>query len=360
MDSGSSDDQAERFARALASPDPDPGFESDLAIVAALRTLGPDTAPDDAARDRMRERILAKASPAVGPAVSSRRGRFAIALVAALALVLALGGMSLLLSRDALPGDALYGVKRTAEAASLGLTFGDESKALKHLEFANARVGEMETLTQRHSSPVDAPAGSYVAALTDFDTDAAEASRQLITLATRGEVRQLESLRAWVAQQGARLAALGPRLPGPAQERIATSRRLLDRIAERSTLLLGRADCYRITTGDSDDVGSLPSTDACHRDTANSVPNVPTATQPSPRPNVPTSAAVPPPPAPGETRPTVVATPPVQPSTPQVPLLPVPVPTLPTRPGVPGQPQLPIPTLELPPLLPGLPAIRIG
>lgn len=356
MDSGSSGDQAERFARALTSPDPDPDFESDLAIVAALRTLGPDTAPDDAARDRMRERILAKSSPAV----SSRRGRFAIALVAALALVLALGGMSLLLSRDALPGDALYGVKRTAEAASLGLTFGDESKALKHLEFANARVGEMETLAQRHPDPAEAPVGGYLTALTDFDADATQASRQLIALATRGEVQQLESLRAWVAQQSTRLAALGPRLPGPVQDRGATSRQLLDKIAERSTILLGRADCYQITTGSSDDIGALPATGLCHRETASSVPNVPVPTQQQPPRAKATTPETPPPAAPGGT---VVPTPPVTPATPQVPLLPVPVPSAPVRPtapAVPSQPQLPIPILELPPLLPGLPAIRIG
>ncbi|MBP2322317.1 hypothetical protein JOF56_002702 [Kibdelosporangium banguiense] len=356
MDSGSSGDQDERFARALSSADPDPDFETELAIVAALRTLGPGIAPDDLARERMRKRVLVKASPAV----SSRRGRFAVALVAALALVLALGGMSLLLSRDALPGDALYGVKRTAEAATLGLTFGDESKALKHLEFANARVGEMETLAQRHPDPADAPVGGYLTALTDFDADTTQASRQLIALATRGELQQLESLRAWVAQQTTRLAALGPRLPVSVQQRTTTSRQLLDKIAERSTLLLGRADCYQITTGGSDDIGAIPATGLCHRDTASSAPTVstgPTSTQQQPRVKTPET---PPPPAPEESKAPVVPTPPVEQTVPQVPLLPVPVPSAPVQPSAPSQPQLPIPILELPPLLPGLPAIRIG
>ena len=93
------------------------------------------------------------------------RARFAIAAVALLALVLSLTGMSLLLARDALPGDTLYGIKRTAEAASLGLTFGDEPKALKHLEFAASRVTEIETLAQRYANPADAPVGGYLTAL---------------------------------------------------------------------------------------------------------------------------------------------------------------------------------------------------
>lgn len=165
MDSGPRDDQAERFARALESDAVDAEFERELAIVAALQDL--DIGPDELARKRM----LAKATPVV----SSRRSRFLVALAAAVVLMFALAGMSLLLSRDALPGDTLYGIKRTAEAASLGLTFGDESKALKHLEFANARIGEMETLAQRYMDPADVPAGSYLTALTDFDTDAAQA-----------------------------------------------------------------------------------------------------------------------------------------------------------------------------------------
>ncbi|RSM74352.1 hypothetical protein DMH04_40120 [Kibdelosporangium aridum] len=345
MDSRPRDDQAERFARALESDAVDPEFATELAIVAALRNV--DLGPDEVARKRM----LAKATPAV----SSRRSRFLVAMAAAVVLVFALAGMSLLLSRDALPGDTLYGIKRTAEAASLGLTFGDESKALKHLEFANARIGEMETLAQRYADPADAPVGGYLTALTDFDTDAAQASRQLIASATRADLQQLNSLRQWTVQQNARLAALIPRLPAQAQSRSEISRQLLDKITERATTLLGRADCYQITTGSSDDVGALPATDECHRDTAASVaPGAPSApVQPVP-PRVQASYTTPPPVS-------TAPTPPVTAAPPAVPLVPAPVPT-PTVPvpSVPSQPQLPVPILEVPPLLPGLPAIRVG
>ncbi|CAM3637487.1 DUF5667 domain-containing protein [Kibdelosporangium persicum] len=349
MDSGPTGDQAERFARALDAGAAGPEFETELAIVAALRGL--DIGPDEAARARM----LAKATPAI----SSRRGRFLVAAAAAVVLVFALAGMSLLLSRDALPGDTLYGVKRTAEAASLGLTFGDESKALKHLEFANARVGELETLAQRHPDPADAPVGGYLTALTDFDADATQAARQLIALATRGDVRQLDSLRAWAGQQKSRLIAVHPQLPPQVQSRTETSRQLLDKIAGRAEVLLGRADCYQITTGSSDEVGALPATDACHRDTSNSVaPGAPSApVQPVP-PRIQASYPAPPP-VPAQPTP-----PPAVTSAPPVPLVPAPAPTpsipTPAVPTAPSQPRLPVPILEVPPLLPGLPAIRVG
>lgn len=352
MSSAADGDQAERFARALESSAVDPEFEAELAVVAALRNL--DVAPDEVARERMRQRVLAKASPAV----SSRRGRFAVALVAALALVFALAGMSLLLARDALPGDALYGVKRTAEAASLGLTFGDESKALKHLEFATARVAEIETLAQRHPDPLDAPVGGYLTALTDFDSDVSQASRQLIALATRGEVQQLDSLRAWAGQQGARLDALQSRLPNPARTRKDVSRQLLDKIVERSAALLARMDCYQITTGSSDEIGALPATDVCHRTTATDGTGMRSSSPPSRvRPVAPPQQTPTQPVQPGVTQ---QPTPPLPSSTPPLPLVPAPTPSVPGRPAAPSLPQLPVPILELPPLLPGLPAIRIG
>jgi hypothetical protein len=292
-------------------------------------------------------------------ALSGARARFAVASVAVLALIGCLAGMSLLLARDALPGDALYGIKRTAEAASLGMTFGDESKALKHLEFAAARVGEIETLARRYPDPDDAPVGGYLTALTDFDNDAAAGSRQLIALATSTDGSQLESLRTWARQQASRLDGVTTRLPAAARNRQRTSLDLLDRMTARSSALLARMDCDQITSGSHDDIGALPATASCATDAGITAPILPTDTDSSERPSEP--------PATGG---------PVAPSEP-TPELPIPVPpiTLSTAPptGRPGalpttppsdSPEiavpLPLPTVELPPLLPGLPGIRIG
>lgn len=294
------------------------------------------------------------------------RGRFAVAAIALLALVFSLAGMSLLLARDALPGDALYGIKRTAEAASLGLTFGDESKALKHLEFASARVTEIETLAQRYPNGSDAPVGGYLTALSDFDNDAAAGSRQLISLATRNDGRQLESLRAWSTQQADRFGAVASRLPGAARNRQGASLALLSKITTRADTLLSRMQCYQITTGSFDDVGALPATGVCER--------VPGATVP-PAPQSADAGRV------GSTPPALTSVPraPLPPAAPpgSLPSGPLPDATLPGTPGQPtsglppGSPSqpnqppmivipLPLPTVEVPPLAPGLPGIRVG
>lgn len=291
-----------------------------------------------------------------------------MAAVALLALVFSLAGMSLLLARDALPGDALYGIKRTAEAASLGLTFGDESKALKHLEFASARVTEIETLAQRYPNPADAPVGGYLTALSDFDNDASAGSRQLIALATRNDGRQLESLRAWAKQQADRLSAAAARLPGAARNREGASRALLGKIATRSDALLGRMQCYQITTGSFDDVGALPATGVCERVPGAAPPPGAPSTDASGRtvvPNGPILTTVPAPglppaapPLPGQTLPPITG-PTVPGGTPPSGGTPPPGSPAPTQPPMIVIP-LPLPTVEVPPLLPGLPGVRIG
>lgn len=394
-----------------------PDAEHDRTVVSALARLTPLTAPTVAERARIRDRILAglpelSAEESTGPQVTSRarasapgraararrgprgprgrtdtadrpardarpartravsgaRARFAVAAVAVLALVGSLAGMSLLLARDALPGDALYGVKRTAEAASLGLTFGDEGKALKHLEFASARVSEIETLARRYPDRDSAPVGGYLTALTDFDNDAAAGSRQLIALATAADGRQLDSLSAWAQQQSSRLTAVSPQLPAAARNRSTASLELLSKIATRASALYKRMDCYQITSGSADDVGALPASSACgQRPGSRPSPNAPgSGSEPGSA-----DASV----APTGQAPSGVPPSGAQQTGPLPPLPPVARTVVPpaggdsadqtgTNPPASGESTvnvpLPLPGVTVPPLLPGLPGVSIG
>ena len=394
------------------------GTEHDRTVVSALTRLSPLTAPTVAERARIRERVLAglpelAAEEPAGPtsrvrtvapgraararrgprgprnrpdttdrsdrsgrpaqqparAVSGARGRFAVAAVAVLALVGSLTGMSLLLSRDALPGDALYGVKRTAEAAELGLTFGDEGKALKHLEFASARVSEIETLARRYPDRDSAPVGGYLTALTDFDNDAAAGSRQLIALATGSDGRQLDALSAWAEQQSSRLTAVSPQLPAAARNRGTASLELLGKIATRASALYKRMDCYQITSGSADDVGALPASGVCEEPSGSRPdPNAPAGSEPGSA-----DASV----TPTGTQPGGGAQPGEGGQTGPLPPLPPVARTIVPPVGSDGSSDqtgtkppsgsestvnvpLPLPGVTLPPLLPGLPGISIG
>jgi hypothetical protein len=327
-----------------------------------LRRSADAVGPTPRERERMRLRVLAEfkamdfeAPPAPVrdlPVRSTAPGRLMVAMAAALCLILALGAMSLLLSRDALPGDPLYAIKRTAESASFGLAFDDAAKARKHLEFATARIDEMEGMAARGNTPI----GSYLTALTDFDTDAAAGSRLLTVLSTNGDGSGLTYLRDWAKQQSQRLKTLRPSLP----ERADTSADLLNAITERADALIARLNCYTITTGATDDVGALPATGACgtRPPAQQSYGTTPTTTS-HPGGGAPGNGVG------GGSTTTATTTPTVTFTTPTV-ASPVttgskgPGPTTtsskPTDISVP----LPLPGITLPPLLPGLPGIVLG
>ncbi|MDQ2582704.1 hypothetical protein CKY47_01615 [Saccharothrix yanglingensis] len=368
--------QREQFARAVdahlgderpdEARDEDEAFADELAVVALLRKAAVTAGPDEETRARMRERVLGASPPpptgvdVVRPHRAGARGRLAVALVAALCLVFSLAGMSLLLSRDALPGDALYGVKRTAESASLGLTFGEEPKGYKRLEFAAARLDEMETLVDRYRESGGGPLGAYLTALADFDADAAAGSRVLTALGADSDQGALDGLRDWASTQSGRLAGLLGSLPAGAAPRADESRGLLDRIAERAVALRARTGCAAVASGEVDQVGPLPARDDCAAPPAPTGTTAPTTVAPTAPPGsaavvLPTAPDGEPDGEPGRTSPdqpgTATPTPGATPTAP----LPLPLPPVTTTPG----PLLPLPTLTIPSLplplpLPGL------
>lgn len=80
--------------------------------------------------------------------LSQERYQFRTLTIAVLLAVIFLGTVSAsaYASRQALPGDPLYGIKIFLEEAQLSLT-GDQTRDLElHLQFANNRVGELQTI----------------------------------------------------------------------------------------------------------------------------------------------------------------------------------------------------------------------
>jgi hypothetical protein len=292
--------EQESFARAVDSgmhEASDDMLNRELTVVAALRQVGSQfestAGPDPAERDRMRQRVMAEFSSVVHdgtspvlPLSSSRwtsrsaphkasrnrhripdetRGRLVVAAAAALCLLMSLSGMSVLLSRDALPGDALYTFKRSAESAELGLTFGDQPKALKHLEFASARVSEIEMMAEQADATGNWSDGQerFRRALDDFDADTAAGARLLTALAAHGQTNILTPLRSWAEQQETRLQAVRTALPLPASARLDSTLGLLDRVVVRISALDYRSECATVSSGTHDDLGLLPAKDTC-------------------------------------------------------------------------------------------------
>lgn len=232
---------------------------------------------------------------------AAARGRLVVAAAAALCLLMSLSGMSLLLSRDALPGDALYAFKRSAESAELGLTFGDESRALKHLEFASARMSEIERMAAQAEAGITSGSGTtqVLAALGDFDSDTIAGTRLLTGLAADGDLGSLSPLHGWAQQQQKRLGDLRAALPADAAGRIASTLALLEQVQQRAAALQDRAGCQNVTATASDELGPLPAEQSCLPvpldDAASAVPLVPSPKTAAPAapggPAVPTTPA---------------------------------------------------------------------
>ena len=395
--------QRERFARAADAlaghgakrdrVEPhDPRLAGEFAVLLRLRRSADATAPEPDARERMRAKIMAElpeilteqtttartttlstaGKATAEPRVTGTRGRLAIAVGAAFCLVIALCGMTMLLSNSALPGDPLYGVRRTVESAAMSLTFGDESKGLKHLGYAADRISDIESLAARYPNIADSPAGDYLTALADFDSDAAAGSGDLTGYASGNGPSVLNQLHDWAGRQTARITAVDAKLPPEARTAAATSVTLLSRIEARSTALLARTSCYTVTSGARDDIGVIPATGPCDRapgvqtDAPPISPGItfqqtpPTGITNQPRSaQAPTTAVPQAPPAHPTVTPSAAPPPPVTQPT---------QPTMPTGPILPGPPTitlplplpLPLPGVQLPSLLPGLPSIRVG
>ena len=348
--------ESERFARAL-EPSPvrrDDEFADELALVGALRDLGAAGSPDLETRQRIRAEIAGRLETAAATTPRRRwRPRTADLVAAALFLFLVLSGLTLVLSRSALPGDPLYGVKRAGESTALGLTFGDQEKARKHLEFATNRITELGELAAE-----DAGVADYRTAYDDFAADLRAGVAQMSTAATGtgGGTQALSDVRLWARNQAERLAAQ-PLLAGAAPV-FGDVRDLLGKVQERTSALVARMDCYRITAGTSDELGPLPATGECTQRAAPAAGEQPTSASVTPSSvdstsPAPTGTQLPPSDAaatPGLPAPTGGVTPPPvfgQPSTS-------------SRPPAPTTTTSSPPLISLPPLLPGLPPIIIG
>jgi hypothetical protein len=369
-----SDRMKDRLFAAIAA-EPVEAVGSDIAGLAGLPTdpaaPEPEITPTPAGKPRRsRKDRLAPIIPIGGgkhrvadgaPAAptGSLARRFVFVSSAAAALIVALSSTGMVLSRDALPGDALYAMKRSGESASLNLTFGNAQKALKHLEFAAIRLDEVQHLVSGAGSGGANPV-LVADTLREFDTQARTGSRMLLIAAGQGDTAQLGTLQQWADTQAARLSTILPMLPVSARSDGGDSLTLLNRMQGRADALKVRQACQPMTASVIDDLGPLPSAGRC-------LPNSqdPTAARTATPGGTPGNAPSNTPGTPDAQDRQLL---PNDPSVPDLPPLlpedpPLQVPNGDPNARVPASPpdgsQQRLPEISLPPLLPGLPGFTI-
>src|SRR4051794_8273299 len=234
--------RAEQFADLLerdARTD-DAGLAPLLALGTALRSAAVADGPAPEFRTALRQRLVAVATvQGVGETASvttrvretagawrvQRRG----ALVAGgAAAVTAVAGVSIGASPP-LPGDAFYGLKQASESVQLAAAQGNEAQGKKHLDFARARLSEVEALAGRGEAlPTLVPGRPSAAAaparsgdsetITDTlramdDQTRAGAEDLYAAYQHSGSIEPLATLHAFTQKQYAELMALLPSLP---------------------------------------------------------------------------------------------------------------------------------------------------
>lgn len=183
--------------------------------------------------------------------LGSSRVRTRSALVAGVAAgTLALSGMSAA-SGDAIPGDALYSVKRSTERAQLALAGSDISRGQLFLEFARTRLSE--------ASSVGGNPTGVAGVFDDMDNETREGVRLLTATAVdRRDEAALDAVDAFVSGQKRTTSQLRDSLSGPARQRADASLALLEAVQQRSSALRTVLPCGTAATGSPDQLGPAP------------------------------------------------------------------------------------------------------
>ncbi|MCW3812904.1 DUF5667 domain-containing protein [Micromonospora sp. DR5-3] len=188
------------------------------------------------------------------PAATGRRIRARGAILVGVAAgAVALSGISFA-SENALPGDALYGMKRSTERAQLALTSSDISRGQLFLDFARTRLDEAAT--------VHGDRFGFSAVLDDMDADTRQGVRLLTTVAAqRSDPAALDAVDAFLTGQRHAVSGLLDRADHAERDRTRRSLGLLDTVGRRADALRSAIACGLPAPTASDALGPAP--DSC-------------------------------------------------------------------------------------------------
>ncbi|WP_319460356.1 DUF5667 domain-containing protein [Micromonospora sp. RTP1Z1] len=184
------------------------------------------------------------------PAVTARRARARGAILVGIAAgAVALSGISAA-SENALPGDALYGMKRSTERAQLALASSDISRGQLFLDFAKTRLDEAATVRGDRIG--------FSAVLDDMDADTRQGVRLLTTVAAqRSDPASLDAVNVFVTGQRQAVSGLD-RTDHGERDRTRRSLALLDAVRKRSEALRAAIACGLPAPVASDALGPAP------------------------------------------------------------------------------------------------------
>ncbi|MEQ6902388.1 DUF5667 domain-containing protein [Nocardioides sp. YIM 152588] len=214
-------------------------YDDLLDVVASLRSV-PEVDARPAFVADLRSQLLAAAQQQEVRVVDDatarlltpkqRRGtreRRLAAVVGGFAVVAATGSMAVA-SQGALPGEALYPVKRAIENAQTNLAGSDAAKTESLLEHADIRLAEVEALAAREN----ADAAAIAETLDAFNEQTNQAAALALDDYTDGDRAGLEGLRSFNKDSFERLGALDETVPSDSRDALADAAENLSKVEQ--------------------------------------------------------------------------------------------------------------------------------
>lgn len=231
--------RAEQFAAAVEARTPTDEVPADLrelvSVVGAVRELEPP-APRPEFALSLREQLMAEAQTALTPAsplaLPARRRARERRLTAAAAVFTLVGGTAGMAAaaQDALPGDALYPIKRGIEDARLSVQSDADSRGRSYLEQASSRLEEADRLVQDDASSL-----AVADTVDSFVVQAvAGADLLLAAYADEGAPEDVDDLRAFAAGALTQVRELAESAPADIQDELARAAVVLQRIDQQA------------------------------------------------------------------------------------------------------------------------------
>ncbi|WP_427888376.1 DUF5667 domain-containing protein [Kribbella sp. GL6] len=192
------------------------------------------TAPDDSDDPPGSEDVGASVTD-----IRRRQGRKLRLVASTAALVLLGGGIgSAAAAQQAMPGDTLYGMKRSIENVATNVGVGDDSRGRRDLEHAMTRLSEVRELTDNGGS-----AGTINATLDDFSAQARKGvSRLLASYQQNSDKSSISAITSFIT--GARQALVGatPNLPPESLKSGVEALATIEQLAQLTTAACPKCD----------------------------------------------------------------------------------------------------------------------
>lgn len=178
--------------------------------------------------------------------IRHRHGR-RIRLVACTAALVLLGGGigSAAAAQQAMPGDTLYGMKRSIENVSTNVGIGDDSRGRRDLEHAMTRLSEVDKLAE---------SGGDVATINGtldvFSVQARKGvSRLVASYQQDGDESSITAITTFITNARQALGELAPKLPPESLKSAVEALATVEQLAQHTTVACPKCEAPKSATG---------------------------------------------------------------------------------------------------------------